>query len=92
MVLLIPRDEGKYRVEADSSDYANGGVLSQFVDGRWWPVAFQSWALSEVEWNYEIYNKEMIAIMDSLEDWQQYLLGAKESVEVFTDHQNLQYF
>ncbi|KAF8828867.1 hypothetical protein HHX47_DHR3000770 [Lentinula edodes] len=34
----------------------------------------------------------MMAIMDSLSDWRQYLLGAKEPVEVFTDHQNLQYF
>ena len=91
-VLLIPREHGKFRVEADSSDYANGAVLSQFVDGKWRPVAFRSRALNETERNYEIYDKEMMAIMDSMEEWRQYLLGAKETVEVFTDHQNLQYF
>ena len=48
--------------------------------------------LNEVERNYEIYDKEMMVIMDSLSDWCQYLLGAKEPVEIWTDHQNLQYF
>ena len=33
-----------------------------------------------------------MAIMDSLADWCQYLLGTKQPVEIFTDHQNLQYF
>ncbi len=48
--------------------------------------------MNKVKHNYEIYDKEMMAIMDLIEDWRQYLLGAKETVEVFTNHQNLQYF
>src|SRR5215469_6394837 len=92
VVLLIPRDDCPFRIEADSSDYANGAVLSQLVDGKWRPVAFRSRALTEVERNYEIYDKEMMAIMDSLDDWRQYLLGATHTVEVFTDHLTLQYF
>lgn len=91
-VLLIPHDDGKFRVKTDSSDYANGAVLSQLVDGKWRPVAFRSRGLNEVERNYEIYDKEMMAIMNSIEEWRQYLLGARKTVEVFTDHQNLQYF
>ncbi len=55
-------------------------------------MAFRSRTLNEVEHNYEIYDKEKMAIMDSIDDWRQYLLGATEMVEVFTDHQNLQYF
>ncbi len=73
-------------------NYANGAVLSQFVDGKWRPVAFRSRALNEVKRNYEIYDKEMMAIMDLIDDWRQYLLGATDTVEVFTNHQNLQYF
>ena len=92
VVLTIPRDIGKFRVEADSSDFANGAVLSQKVDGKWRPIAFRSRSLNEVERNYEIYDKEMMAIMDSLDEWRQYLLGANEPVEIWTDHQNLQYF
>ena len=62
------------------------------MNGVWRPVAFRSRSLNEVERNYEIYDKEMMAIMDSLADWRQYLMGAKEPIEIWTDHQNLQYF
>ena len=40
IVLFIPTDNDPYRVEADSSDYANGAILSQKIDGVWRPVAF----------------------------------------------------
>ena len=92
ITLFIPNDEGRFHVEADSSDFTNGAVLSQQVNGKWQPVAFRSRSLNEVEQNYEIYDKEMMAIMDSLSEWQQYLLGARENFEIWTDHQNLQYF
>lgn len=92
VTLAIPLDNGTFRVEADSSDYANGAVLSQQVDGKWRPIAFRSRSLNDVECNYEIYDKEMMAIMDSLSEWRQYLLGAREPFEIWNDHQNLQYF
>ena len=85
-------DNDQFHVEADSSDYTNGAVFSQKIDRKWQPIAFSSRSLNEVEHNYEIYDKEMMAIMDSLTDWRQYLLGAKQPVEIFTNHQNLQYF
>ena len=69
VTLTIPHDEGQFRVEADSSEFANGAVLSQNLNGKWYPVAFRSRALNEVERNYEIYDKEMMAIMDSLDEW-----------------------
>ena len=34
----------------------------------------------------------MMAIMDSPSEWHQYLMGAREPFEIWTDHQNLQYF
>jgi len=42
-----------------------GAVLSQisFEDEKWHPVAFLSKSLSPVEWNYEIHDKEMLAII-----------------------------
>ena len=86
VVLAIPLDNGKFWVEADSSNYANGAVLSQQVDGKWKPIAFRSRSLNEVECNYEIYDKEMMAIMDSLSEWRQYLMGAREPFEIWMDH------
>ena len=46
----------------------------------------------DAEQNYEIYDKEMLAIIRALEDWQHYLEGLLESFEIVTDHQNLQYW
>ena len=62
------------------------GILSQHINGKWRPIAFRSRSLNEVEHNYEIYDKEMMAIIDSLDEWYQYLMGTKEPFEIHTDH------
>ena len=57
------------RMEVDVSDYATGGVLSmKCEDGRWRPVAFLSKLLNKMERNYEIYGKEMLAVIRRLEN------------------------
>jgi len=93
-VLMSPQDSEPFQVEADSSDFTTGAVLSQqsTVDGKWHPVAFYSKSLFSVEWNYEIYNKEMLAIIRVLEEWRHFLEGATHPVEIWTDHKNLEYF
>src|SRR5712664_1356826 len=91
-VLALPRPTRQFRLEADSSDYAVGAVLSQLQDDKWHPIAYLSKALTETQRNYEIYDKEMLAIMLALEEWRHYLIGASEPFEIWTDHQNLQYF
>ncbi|SJL19064.1 uncharacterized protein ARMOST_22671 [Armillaria ostoyae] len=92
VILAIPTPNGRFRVEADASNGAIGAVLSQEQDGKWRPVAFMSKALTATERNYEIYDKELLAIMLALAEWRHYLMGALEDVEIWTDHQNLQYF
>ncbi|SJL05370.1 uncharacterized protein ARMOST_08737 [Armillaria ostoyae] len=92
VILAIPTPNGRFRVEADASNGAIGAVLSQEQDGKWRPVAFMSKALTATERNYEIYDKELLAIMLALAKWRHYLMGALEDVEIWTDHQNLQYF
>jgi len=62
------------------------------ADGKWHPVAFYSKSLSSVERNYEIHNKEMLAIICTLEEWRHFLEGATHPVEIWTDHKNLEYF
>jgi len=91
---MSPQDLDPFRVEADSSDFATGVVLSQqsMMDGKWHPVAFYSKSLSSVERNYEIYDKEMLAIIRALEEWRHFLEGATYLVEIWTDHKNLEYF
>ncbi|SJL16077.1 uncharacterized protein ARMOST_19593 [Armillaria ostoyae] len=92
IVLFILNRTGRFRVEADTSNGAIGTVLSQEQEGIWRHMAFMSKALTATERNYEIYDKELLAIMLALEDWRHYLMGALEDVEIWTDHQNLQYF
>jgi len=45
-----------------------------------------------VEWNYEIHDKEMLAIIRALEEWRHFLEEAQHPVEIWTDHKNLEYF
>jgi len=55
-------------------------------------MAFYSKSLSQVEQNYEIHNKEMLAIIQALEEWRHFLERAQHPVEIWTDHKNLEYF
>ncbi|KAF7785180.1 hypothetical protein Agabi119p4_1345 [Agaricus bisporus var. burnettii] len=91
-VLALPKDKGQFRVEVDASNYGTGAVLSQEQENKWHPVAFMSKTLSEAERNYEIYDKELLAIIKALKLWRHYLLDAKEQFEIWTDHENLKYF
>jgi len=91
-VLSLPRREGKFRVETDTSGHAIGGVLFQEQDGKWKPIAFLSRTMQPAERNYEIYNKELLAIVEALTKWRQYLLDALETFEIWMDHENLKYF
>ena len=49
-------------------------------------------SLNAVERNYEIHDKEMLAIIWALEDWRHFLEGARHKFEIWTDHKNLEYF
>jgi len=68
LVLAAPDLDKKMRMEVDASDYAIGGVLSmECEDGLWRLVAFLSKSLNEIERNYKIHDKEMLAIIRGLE-------------------------
>jgi len=80
-------------VEADASNFAMGGVLLvKCEDGKWRPVAYISKSLNEMEQNYEIHDKEMLAVIRCLEAWRHFLEGSQSKFKVWTDHKNLEYF
>jgi len=64
-VLVSPQELDPFWIEVDSLDFATEAVLSQQLttDGKWHSIVFYSKFLSSVEWNYEIYNKEVLAII-----------------------------
>ena len=62
--------DGDVIVETDASDYVSAGVLSQYDDkGILHPIAFFSTKHTPAECNYEIYNKELMAIVRAFEHW-----------------------
>jgi len=92
-VLAAPDIDKKMRMEVDVSDYATEGVLlMECGDGLWRLVAFLSKSLNETERNYEIHDKEMLAIIRGLEAWRHLLEEAQYKFEIWTDHKNLEYF
>jgi hypothetical protein len=83
----------EYIVETDASDFTLGSTLSQTAkDKKLHPNAFHSRKFSPAEINYEIHNKELLAIVDCFKIWWRYLEGSLHMVQVFTNHKNLEYF
>jgi hypothetical protein len=91
-VLHFPTDNGEWRVKADSSDFATGACLTQCQAGVWVPIAFLSKGLNDTERNYDIHDKEMLAVMRALYEWRHFLQGSQRKFEIWTDHKNLEYF
>jgi len=85
-VLISPDPTKPFRIEADSSDFATGAVLSQVssADEKWHPVTFLSKSLSPIEWNYKIHDKEMLAIIQALQEWQHFIEGAEHQCEIWS--------
>ncbi|KAL5612428.1 uncharacterized protein BROUX77_002584 [Berkeleyomyces rouxiae] len=79
-------------VEADSSGYSTGAVLLQQHPDGLFPCAYISQKLSPAESNYEIHDKEMLAIVRALKEWRGELRGAQGPIRVLTDHKNLLHF
>ena len=80
-------------VEPDASDYVSAGVLSQYDDqGIIHPVAFFSKKHAPAECNYEISDKELLAVVRAFEEWRAELQSIINPIQVLTDHKNLEYF
>ena len=89
----MPNNEGQYRIECDASYYATGAILSQQqADETWRPIAFASWTMTPAQRNYQVYDKEFLAVKNALDEWQRYIKGAPKVTEVITDHRNLEYY
>ena len=89
-VLMCPDHNKPFFLEVDASQYALGTVLSQRNEqGKLQPVGYFSKTLIPAKHNYDVYNRELLALVCALENWRHLLLGAKHQVEVFMDHEGL---
>jgi len=84
LVLVSPQESDLFWIKASSLDFATGAVLSQqsMTDRKWHSVAFYSKFLSSMEQNYEIHDKEMLAIIRALEEWRHFLEEGTHLVEI----------
>jgi hypothetical protein len=92
-VLQMPDSKKPFVLETDASKYASGGVLWQQDNNRdWHPCGYLSKSFNETEWNYEIYDRELLAIIRALTEWCHYPQGSPHPVTILSDHKNLTYF
>ena len=80
-------------VKTDASNGVVAGILSQqHFNTEWYPVAYFSKTIALTECNYEIHDKEMLAIIRSLKQWRSELEGTHSQFQIYTDHKALEYF
>jgi transposase InsO family protein len=63
--------------------------LQKQDDGHWHPIAYRSESMDPAERNYQIWDREMLAIIRALEDWRHFLEGLPQPFEIYSDHANL---
>ena len=92
-ILASFNPEKKIILETNASDQALGSCLSQpNAEKQLHPVAYRSRKFSGPELNYDVHNKELLAIVDAFEEWRAYLKGSRYPIVVYSDHKNLSYF
>ena len=92
-ILIQPDPNRQFIVEVDASEVGVGAVLSQrsAKDNKVHPCAFLSHRLTPAEQNYDVGNRELLAVKLALEEWRHWLEGAALPFLVWTDHKNLEY-
>lgn len=92
-ILIQPDATRQFIVEVDASDTGVGAILSQrsINDNKVHPCAFLSRRLSPAERNYDVGNRELLAVKVALDEWRHWLEGSELPFIVWTDHKNLEY-
>ena len=80
-------------LQVDASAYATGAILSQQDNrGKHQAVGFLSKTFNEAERNYDIHDRELLAVFRGLSHWRHLLLSSPHVTTVLTDHKNLEYY
>jgi len=103
LVLLQPDFTKRFYLQTNASAYGVGAILSQVADAcnippaknlkpKLHPLAYYSATFLPAERNYNIYERELLAVMKALAHWCHYLGWTKHPFIILTDHTNLQYW
>jgi hypothetical protein len=92
-ILAHPVLTDPFELEVDASGFAMGVVLLQKKEDRKkHPIAYYLKTLSAAERNYDVYDLELLAIVNALDHWRPYLAGSPHKIIIYSDHQNLLYW
>ena len=92
-ILQRPNYDQPFFLEVDTSQFAIGAILSQKDErGHLRPVGSVSHSFTPVERNYDIHDRELLAIIYGLRAWHHILLSSPHVVTIYTDHKNLTYY
>ena len=92
-IIQMPDISKPFYVMMDTSLTTLGGVLMQAnTNGDLHPCAYHSQTFSPAEWNYNIYDWELLTVLHALKEWRHYLTGTTHLVTIITNHKNLGYF
>ena len=62
------------------------------MDNEVHPIAFHSHTFTPPKLNYDVHDKELLAIFEAFKIWHHYLEGSPTPIDMVTDHNNLEYF
>jgi hypothetical protein len=80
-VLAHPILTDPFELEVNASGFAMGAVLLQRKeDGKKHPIVYYSKTLSAAERNYDVYDLELLAIVNALDHWRPYLAGSPHKI------------
>ena len=92
-VLQRPNYNQPFFLEVDASQFATGAILSQKDErGRLRPVGSILHSFTPAERNYNIHDRELLAIIHGLRAWRHILLSSPHVITIYTDHKNLTYY
>uniref|UniRef100_A0A3B3D3I6 Gypsy retrotransposon integrase-like protein 1 n=1 Tax=Oryzias melastigma TaxID=30732 RepID=A0A3B3D3I6_ORYME len=92
-ILRHPDPNVQFIVEVDASNTGVGAVLSQHHGSppKMFPCAYFSRKLTSAERNYDMGDRELLAMKEAFTEWRHWLEGASQPFLVLTDHKNLEY-
>ena len=91
-VLMMPDQTKPFQIETDASKYTTAVLTQLDSNGNWHPISFISKTFSPTEHDYEIYDRELLAIICALTEWWHYIQGSSHTTTVLSDHKNLTYY
>jgi hypothetical protein len=93
-VLANPDLKKTFYLQTDTSTSGAGAVLSQELDDskKRRPIAYFSCIYSPAEANYNIYEKEFLAVIKAIQNWRAHLIWMEKLFIIKTDHKNLTYW